>query len=247
MRTALVSFVQSVSRIRDIAQNIDAEASSALASHLVGQRHETIQAASLVVLSGYLESFIKTLAEAFVRSICSKGLSFSGLPEDIRHAHFVEGGRVLSESVATKRKSRPSWIIADGADIARRLHSVSSAEPYELLWEAFADTQANPGPEVIHDFLHRFGIRKIWPKLAALMAKPEAFIVTSLRNLILLRNECAHTGHTVDVPTPSELRDFCDLLEGMASAMVGLLEQHLNELCTPAPASAGGHRRQRTA
>lgn len=234
MRTALASFAQSVNRIRDIALSIDAEAASALASHQVIQRHETIQAASLVVLSGYLESFLKSLAETFVRALCSKSLSFAALPDDIRHAHFIEGGRVLSESVATKRKNKVSWILADGTDIARRLHSVSEGTPYELLWEAFADTQANPGPEVIRDFLHRFGLREVWPRLAASMSRPESLVLASLRSFILLRNECAHTGRTVHVPAPSELRDFCDLLDALGGALVSLLEQHLNDLCTAA-------------
>jgi len=227
MRTALASFINSLNRVRDIAQDIDANAGQALASIPVLMRHETIQCASTVILSGYFESFIKAAAEAFIRDLCQKGRPFSQLPEDIRHSHFIEGGRILAESANAKRKNRVSWILADGPDISRRLHSVSASSPYELVWEAFADTGANPGPDIVKDFLGRFGISKVWPNLAAKMGVSENLAIAQLKSFIAVRNECAHTGAARHTPTPSELREYCDLLEKTGTGMIALLEDYL--------------------
>jgi hypothetical protein len=46
--------------------------------------------------------------------------------------------------------------MAEALDVAKRLASVGNAQfPYDMIWEAFAETQANPGPQQISDFLRR--------------------------------------------------------------------------------------------
>lgn len=230
MRVALTAFNGSLNRVRDISQDIDANISAALASPAIRERHETVQCASTVILSGYFESFLKALAEAFIRDLCKKGLPFTTLPEDVRHAHFIEGGKVLTKSATAKRSNRVSWILADGTDIARRLHSVNSLTPYELVWEAFADTESNPGPDVVGKYLSRFGIKKAWPSLAAKIGIKENLLITQLKSFIAVRNECAHTGAAIHVPSPSQLRDYCDLLTKLGTGIVELLEDHLKNL-----------------
>jgi hypothetical protein len=49
----------------------------------------------------------------------------------------------------------------------------------------------------------------------------------ALDSFLSLRHECAHTGTASTVPTASEIRDFCDLLESIASGIVKVLEDHV--------------------
>ncbi|NMO15970.1 hypothetical protein HPC49_17190 [Pyxidicoccus fallax] len=241
---ALQSLRDSLDLVRDIANDIDANASAALASAAVRARHDTIQCASVVLLSGYFESFLKQLAEETVATICSFGAPFSTLDKRIREAHFEHGGRVLQEVSKAARSSRPhDWVKANSADIARRLHSVSNAAGYEIVWEAFADTKSNPGVEVVRDFLLRFGVEGGWDKIAVHCRVTKQWAQTALTNLIAIRNECAHTGKVAVIPSPSELRQFCDNLKDLAEAIAALIQSHLaqmQQVVTPvaAPATA---------
>ncbi|WP_126935446.1 HEPN domain-containing protein [Corallococcus sp. AB018] len=245
---ALQSLRDSLDLVRDIANDIDANALAALASAAVRARHDTIQCASVVLLSGYFESFLKQLAEETVVTICSLGAPFSTLDKRIREAHFEHGGRVLQEVSKAARSSRPhDWVKASSADIARRLHSVSSPSGYEIVWEAFADTKANPGVDVVRDFLLRFGVQDGWDKIATHCKVTKSWAETALTNLIAIRNECAHTGRVSVIPSPSELRQFCDYLENLAEAIAALIQAHLNQIQklvaptpTPAATSTGG-------
>ena len=152
MRSALSDLSSGVLRVRNIAANISASAPQALKDPQLRERHETIQCACPVLLSGYLEVFLKDTAEAFIRDLCLLCRPFSTLPDRIQKQHFTEGAPLIAAKLA--EKSWTAWITATHEDIARRLSSVCSpTSSYNLVWEAFANTRGNPGPEVVKDFL----------------------------------------------------------------------------------------------
>jgi hypothetical protein len=240
MRSVLQDFRDSIARIRDVADDITAEAPSALSDPAVRRRHETIQFASTVILSGYFESFLRDLARAYIRDISRLALPFAGLPAVVRHSHFEYGGQVLANVAKAERKGAPSRFPTNTADIAARLHSVGQAVPYNLVWEAFADTGANPGPLVVGDYLRRMGVAKVWPTLglkttASAAHQTETWLTVNLESFIAVRNECAHGGSASVQVLPSDLKRYCDLLEVLGAAMVAVLEDVRQGLAPPTP------------
>lgn len=159
MQRAFSSLQTSVQRVRDIAADIDNNAPAALANPTILARHETVQCAATVILSGFLESFMREVAEGMIAEICSRNIPFQNLPDQIRVTHFQAGGYFLHEKAKSERKAR-AFAMTESAEVVRRLASVGTLQPsYELLWEAFADTHANPGPDAIGDFLRNFDVQ----------------------------------------------------------------------------------------
>lgn len=239
MKTALANFVRSLNRIRDITADIDQNLSAALANATVLERHETMQCAATVILSGYLESFLGDVAEAFVRELSGKAVPFNSLPLKIRATHFGNGAEFLArmskrEAALVKRDPSLHRLI-DSEAIVQRMASVVSSAGYELIWEAFAETRTNPGPETLKEFLGRFDIKDSWKTLATKTGLSETTIDASLTSFRSIRNECAHTGTATQIPTPSDIRDYCDLLQRVASGIVDILEAHLGGLAFLSP------------
>jgi hypothetical protein len=231
MRTALVNFLGSLDRVRDITVEIDSNLSKALSDKRLQQRHETIECASTVILSGYFESFLTDAAEAFIRELCSRSIPFDNLPLKIRATHFADGADFLAKRAkresAKLRRDTSIHRLIDSEAIARRIASVALGSPYELVWEAFAETRANPGPDTLKQFLSRFDIEGGWKSLSARVGLSEATLEASLSSFILIRNECAHSGTATKIPTPPDIRDYCDLLQKVASEITSILEAHL--------------------
>src|ERR1035437_3425965 len=160
MQKALLNLKTSVQRVRDIASDIDNNASAALANPTIMARHETTHCAATVILSGFLESFMREVAEGMISEICTRNVPFQNLPDKIRVTHFLAGGYFLHRKAKYERKAGTSSM-TESADVVRRLASVGVPQPpYVLLWEAFADTRANPGPDAIGDFLGNFDVQK---------------------------------------------------------------------------------------
>src|SRR5437660_6393375 len=145
MQTALLNLKASLDRVRAIADDIDTRVLDALRYAMVQARHETTLCAATVILSGFLESFLKEVAEEMIADICSRAVPFDQLPPKIRITHYWDGALHIREMARQERSADP-LVLAKAADAARRLASVGAAQlPYEILWEAFAETQANPG------------------------------------------------------------------------------------------------------
>jgi hypothetical protein len=137
------------------------------------------------------------------------------------------GGNVLSN---IGRRSVPSayrWILSTSRDVARRLASVNSPPPFELLWEAFAETKGNPGPNVVKEFLSRFGVKKPMDALSRHVQRTHSTIHAQLDSFIAVRNECAHSGIPTAIPTPSEVSGYCDLLEAVGNGITSVLSAHV--------------------
>lgn len=230
MRVALREFSESIGRIEDIADFIDASVSAALADAKVLKRNDTIGCAAVVTLTGYFETFLRVTAQAYVRDLCASPIPFTDLPERVRRVHFEGGSKILGNVF----KRRVQWSSANEYDVARRLSSVV-AQPYELVWEAFADTRANPGPTVITEWAGDLGVTNAWGQLEGVIGRSALSLRTELESMITVRNECAHTGTSRVIPTPSTLRGYCTLLNDISVGLVTVLELTLRLIALPAP------------
>ncbi len=63
MSNSLISFKESLTRIRDIINDVNANAAKVLKDAAVRARYETIRCATMVILSGFFESFLRTAAD----------------------------------------------------------------------------------------------------------------------------------------------------------------------------------------
>jgi hypothetical protein len=242
MPNALASLQSSLNRVRDITADIDAHAQPALADPCIQARHETTLCAATVILSGFLESFLREVAEEVISDICNRSVPFNDLPDKIRVTHYWKGANCLAEIARRERLENPV-VLARAFDAARRLASVGKSElPYEIVWEAFAETQANPGPEQISDFLKRFNVEKPLPTLAAAMNTTENTLAIGLKSFMEVRNECAHTGKATNVPTTTDVRGYCELIEQLGTGIVAVFEDALGKppYATGQPAVLGG-------
>jgi RiboL-PSP-HEPN len=227
MPTALPNLKASLDKVRAIADDIDAHAADALKDPTVLARHETTLCAATVILSGFLESFLREAAGEMIADICAKGIPFDQLPSKIRITHFMEGGLYLRELAGEEKGSSP-LLLAQASDAARRLASVNgNVTPYELLWEAFANTQANPGSKEIGAYLKRFHITDPIPTLGAAIGVSENTLALLINSFMEIRNECAHTGSANNVPTTSDLRSYCKLFEDIGTGIIAVFQNIL--------------------
>ncbi|WP_437782366.1 HEPN domain-containing protein [Sorangium sp. So ce1097] len=233
MRQALADFGTSLNRIRALANGIVAATGAALANTATRELHETQQCGAVVLMTGYFEAFLKDLVRRFIEDLSLSGLAFSGLPEAIRNRHFEGGGKVLTKASEFARKGKPTpFGNATREDIVARLHSASNAgAPYQIVWEAFADTHANPGPDVVQEIAQWLGLKKVWPTISTRSGDParwsDGALTAKLADLIAKRNACAHTGTVSPIPTASDILDFADMLQALGTGLVAALEAEL--------------------
>lgn len=241
MRRALADFDSSLDRIRALANHVSVNTGAALADPALREIHETQQCGALVLLTGYFEAFIKDLVRWFIEELPSSGLSFAALPAPIRHRHFEGGGRVLTKASEAARKGYATpFGNATREDIVARLHSPAMAGSYQILWEAFADTEANPGPKVVKEIANNLSLDSFWPTVASRSGDParwsETALTALLTDLIAKRNECAHTGRVSPIPTSREILGFADMLAALGRGFASALEDRLKEFASQAPA-----------
>jgi hypothetical protein len=223
MRTVLADFQDSLKSVGNICDYIDGNVTAALSDPAVRDRHEFMQCAATVTLSGFFESFLRDLAKKCVDAVCALNRPFAVLPSKMRHAHYEMGGRILSRRAVDDRAGRPSRIVATTSDISFRLSSVATT-PYDLIWEAFADTHSNPGSQAIAEYIKRFGIQAPWKKIEDKASRSATTLRIQLDSFLSLRNECAHTGKAKTVPTADDIRQFISLLELIGMAIVAVFE-----------------------
>jgi RiboL-PSP-HEPN len=231
MQSALQDLKSAISRVRDIAADIAATTPQALKNPQLLQRHNTIQCACPVLLSGYFETFLKNLAEAFVIALYGQGTPFLQLPNKIQKHHFLAGASLIVDKLKNRGTSR--WITATHEDIALRLSSVCDPTlTYELVWEAFANTRSNPGPDVVKEFLLNFGVENVSDKFNQFANPGWAWNNCSaqLASFMAVRHECAHTGSSSTSFVPTNIQSYCDLIENISETIVKLLDNHLTTI-----------------
>ncbi|UYK64771.1 HEPN domain-containing protein [Xanthomonas sacchari] len=228
LRLQFRTFSEAAKPIAALMNDVDAQASAALRNGAVRAKHVAVRSASLVLLSGFLESFLRQGAEAFFLELSNKGLKYSQLPAEMHKVHFVQGLDWMAKRVA--RKGEIDSGFADTITALARVSEPPSKNLAALLWEAFAVTKGNPGPEVIAEYMRNFGVADGLRKIAVAGNIDPTFLRASLTSFIKLRNECAHTGAAKDPPLPSDVREYVDLLRRLTLGISRVLEKRVAEL-----------------
>lgn len=227
MRNAYTALNTSLLRVRNLAAYVDAELLQPNSSAM-RERHDSMLCGAIVVSTGNFEFFLHDLVRAFITQVCALGRPFASLPERLQRTHYVDGASLLQRFMSNKAP----WVIDTKEALISRMHSVQGTAPYSLFWEAYATTNSNPGSKSIENILVRCDVKKPWDAISQksiLKHSPNA-LKTSLDLFIKLRNECAHTGKAVHVPTTSQLRDYVDLLNDIGEGLTGVLEERLATL-----------------
>src|ERR1700680_2227126 len=107
MQKAFPNLKASLDRVRAITDEIDARVQEALKDPAVQARHETTLCAATVILSGFLESFLREVAEEVISDICNRQLPFNSLPSKIRTAHYWDGALYVREMARQERSEDP--------------------------------------------------------------------------------------------------------------------------------------------
>jgi hypothetical protein len=221
---ALSDFKNEIARIDKVADWLTTP--PALASDMFPATW-AVRCGAVVLLSGYLESYIKASMNEFITQVNSFGHPLTKLPKKMTYTHFRAGAKALERQV---RDDIRVGSTARCESIATRLASISSVTGYTLVWEAFAETRSNPNSEVVKEVLSAVGVKEPWAKLRA--ASPPGLIDLSafLTSFILMRNECAHSGNTISPPSASDLIAYGQNLVGLGTAMNTVLGDRLTEI-----------------
>jgi hypothetical protein len=181
----------------------------------------SLSSALVVLLCGRFENFLKAVMKSFIEEVNVSYVPFSALPINLRLSHFRHGAKVLQESVPAARESNDfSYLL----DLSGRLASVAEGR-FEAAWEAFTNTNANPGPDTIRDLMKNIGLLEFWPKLKA-RTSTHGDLSLALGSFIAIRNECAHTGGSTSPLTPVDIIDYADMIEALSENLVALVLDH---------------------
>jgi hypothetical protein len=232
-RTPKEDFDLSLGRVRALAEHIQSD--SSLDSKSMALR-ETQQCGAIVLLSGYLEAFLKASLKKFIERICESGVAFSALPPAIQQAHYRGGAELLKSVAVGPSKGRHKGLTRE--DLVSRLSSVTGSS-YKIVWEAFADTGANPNPEQVQRMAKKVGVtapkqRDLWGMMHQESGASVEFaggtLKAKLTDLVEKRNECAHTGTVYPVPTAMEIIEYTEVLSVIGQGFTILLEKQLGAL-----------------
>lgn len=232
IRCTYTDFAGSVKPVKRLMNSIRKNAASALRDSNVREQHETIQCASVVVMSGYLETFIKDLSKTFFDELKLKGTGLQVLeaaePEN-KYAltHFRNGAKLLAQM--TKSNSAN---LSYCEDLIKRLHAPIINENEPPAWEAFAFTEANPGPKVLKRFLKDLGIQDPFKSVSDSIgnAYSDTYFETSLTSFIKIRNECAHSGKAKQIPSPQTIDDHVNVLRALTLGICKVVDARVSLL-----------------
>lgn len=227
MRSAYAALQTSLLRVTNLAAHVDTELLLPT-TPAIRERHETLLCGAVVVSTGNFEFFLHDLVKAFVTQVCALSKPFASLPDRFQKTHYVDGAALLHRFTSNKAP----WITDTREALIARMHSVQTTMPYALFWEAFASTNSNPGSRSVENILLRCDVKKPWQaiSLKSINKHSANTLRTALDSFIRLRNECAHTGKALHVPTTGELRGYVDLIMDISEGITGALEDRLATL-----------------
>jgi len=204
---------------------MDSDVAAALRSSIVRDKHAAVRSASIVLLSGFLESFLRQCAEVFFEELERKGVRYAELPVSMHKVHFV-GGLAEAQKV----------VKGDDDDFSQTMAALGMlADPRTrnlpaLYWKAFAVTKGNPGPDVLADYLKNFGVKNPLQAIGDMVELDATFIRLNLQSFISLRNECAHSGKTKKTPSTQDVREFVHFLRQLTLGISRVLEGTVKDL-----------------
>ena len=147
-------FSEASQPIAKLMDEINSKASDALRDRNIQARNNALQCASIVLVSGFVESNLKANAEAFFKRLAMRGRTFADVPSEFVDRHYVDGARVLLSKAMVDRKAKLGF--SQTEDIVRRLVAPLMDASKLPIWEAFAATEGNPGPRVLKDLPEEF-------------------------------------------------------------------------------------------
>lgn len=231
IRSAFTEFSTSVKPIVGLMDRVVNEAPLALRDAEVRAQHHAIQSGGVVLLSGFLESFLRSVCENYFSELSIKGYGMKSLGDDFLAIHLREGAGHLADIVKRETK-RQQGDFSDSSEFVRRLVAPIADASKSPAWEAFARTQGNPSAQVIKTMLEGLGIKGGLDSLAlAINVRYSASAIQGLlKNLIDVRNECAHTGSVVNIPQPSTVVDLTFFTRVLALGICKLVDQKITNL-----------------
>jgi hypothetical protein len=188
-----------------------------------------ISCATVVLISGYFENFLKNLVKEYIEAINGLGKPLSDIPFDMRLKHFSGGADAL---VWTSKEDKLLKTTLISQDLSRRLASLSQPSGYILAWEAFANTKSNPGTETVKTILSGLEVEKAWTEINDLQ-KLHGRLDTFLTSFIKMRNVCAHTGRHSTPPSGVDIVEYVDKFRALAECIDTLTAIRLEVFATP--------------
>lgn len=233
IRSCFNEFSACAKPLAELMFRVQAEANLALRDQSIRSQHHAIQCGSIVLLSGYLESFIRSICETYFAILSAKGFGMAALGSEFLEVHLREGAGHLAELV--KRERRKNQSLTGATAFVRRLMAPIADASKSPSWEAFARTQGNPSPEVLKSVLRGLGVKGGLDAVAtATNGRYSAAAAQQLlQNLIDLRNECAHTGSATSVPQPSTVLDLVYFTRVLVLGVCGVVDKQITALTGP--------------
>lgn len=213
---------------------IHSEAPLALKDSNLRSQHRTVQCGSVVLLSGYLESFIRSLCETYFSVLSLKGFGMSSLGHEFLEVHLRDGAGHLSDLVKREGRRHPKTYSSSSAFVRKLVAPIADASKSPT-WEAFARTQGNPSPEVLKSVLRGLGVKGGLPTVEVAMKGRYSAAATQhmLQNLIDVRNECAHTGSATSVPSPGAVLDLVYFTRVLVLGVCSAVDKHITDVAGP--------------
>lgn len=184
-----------------------------------------ISCASVVLLSGYFENYLKGTVQEYIENINQLGKPISIIPYEMKARHYSGGADALL-SASKKDKNLKATSISQ--DLTRRLASLHNSIGYELAWESFANTKSNPGTETVKGILAGLEVGKTWTEINSLKQE-HGRLDTFLASFIEMRNVCAHTGRHHTPPSASDISGYVERFRALAECIDMLIGIKLEE------------------
>lgn len=188
-----------------------------------------ISCATVVLISGYFENFLKNLVKEYIDKLNALGKPLAAIPFDMQLKHYTGGADALARA-SKEDKALGSTSVSQ--DLSRRLASLSQPTGYSLAWEAFSNTKSNPGTETVRVILAGLEVGQAWAEINALTSQ-HGRLDTFLMSFIKMRNVCAHTGRHHTPPTGVDIVEYVDKFRTLAECIDFLAGIRLEAFETP--------------
>lgn len=174
-----------------------------------------IGCSTIVLLSGYFESYLKDIVQEYIKEINGLNKPISSIPYEMQSRHYSGGAEAL---IWASKRDKNLQTTSISQDLSRRLGSLHNNTGYELAWEAFANTKSNPGTETVRSILTGLEIKKTWDEINDLQ-KQYGRLDTFLGSFIEMRNVCAHTGRHHTPPSAGDIAGYVERFRAMAECI----------------------------
>lgn len=223
----LTDYINSIGHIREVCNWLSTPPALTVQALPVNR---SMCCGCVLLLSGYFESFLKDSIETFINKLNSLNIPIESIPREMVFQHFEGGAEHVKAYSKKDRFESVDLSLVHVKDFLDRLSSITTGQDeYQLVWEAFANTKSNPNTDVVKDLLSNIGIKQTWPQINDL-ATNKGQLDVFLKSFIAVRNICAHTGTHNTPPSPSEIFEFCDNFEEIATCLMVLLSYRICEL-----------------